>query len=87
MRQTVAAMPNYAPALDHETMDPIGHHIQGFARSQGEKRALTDEKGTLTWSQMVSRANRIANRLRADGLQTGDTVAGLSENSNDYMCL
>ncbi|WP_417547588.1 class I adenylate-forming enzyme family protein [Marinobacter segnicrescens] len=87
MRQTVAAMPNYAPALDHETMDPIGHHIQGFARSQGEKRALTDEKGTLTWAQMISRSNRIANRLRADGLQTGDTVAGLSENSNDYMCL
>lgn len=87
MRQTVATMPNYAPALDHETMDPIGHHIQGFARSQGEKRALTDEKGTLTWAEMLSRANRIANRLRADGLKTGDTVAGLSENSNDYMCL
>lgn len=87
MRQTVAAMPNYAPAIDQETMDPIGHHLQAFAHSQGDKPALTDEKGTLNWSEMISRANRIANRLRADGLQTGDTVAGLSENSNDYMCL
>src|SRR5690554_1757818 len=87
MRQTVATMPNYAPAIEQETMDPMGHHIQDFARSQGDKPALTDEKGTLTWAQMIARANRIANRLRADGLQTGDTVAGLSENSNDYVCL
>ncbi|SFR67564.1 Acyl-CoA synthetase (AMP-forming)/AMP-acid ligase II [Marinobacter daqiaonensis] len=87
MRETVEAMPNYAPAIEHETMDPIGHHIQAFARTQADKAALTDEYGTLTWSEMISRANRIANRLRQDGLKTGDTVAGLAENSNNYMCL
>jgi len=87
MRQTVASMLNYAPKLDQETMDPIGHYIQDFASSQGNRAAIIDENGILTWAEMLSRANRIANRLRADGLQTGDTVAGLSENSNDYVCL
>ncbi len=87
MRETVQAMPNYAPAVDQEPLDVIGHHIQNFARTQGEKTALIDEKGAVTWAEMIRRANRIANRLREDGLETGDTVAGLSENSADYVCL
>lgn len=87
MKKTVEAMPNYAPAIEHETMDPIGHRIQAFAHSQGNKTALIDEKGAVTWAEMISRANSIANRLREDGLQTGDTVAGLSENSSEYTML
>lgn len=87
MKKTVEAMPNYAPAIPHETMDPIGHRIQAFAQTQGDKIALIDEKGTVTWAGLISRANRVANRLREQGLQTGDTVAGLSENSAEYTTL
>lgn len=87
MKKTVEAMRNYAPAIENETLDAIGQYIQSFARTQGEKTALIDEKGTVTWAGLISRANRVANRLRADGLQTGDTVAGLSENSAEYTTL
>jgi len=80
-------MPVYAPMDPQETMEPIGEKLQQWAASQPDKTALIDDHGQMTWSELVSHANRIANRLRASGLQGGDTVAGLSENTADYMAV
>ena len=39
----------------------------------------------LTWSQLITRVNQIANGLRADGLQRGDKVATLLDNSVELL--
>src|SRR5690606_17951640 len=80
-------MPIYAPVDPQESMKHIGEKLQQWAASQPDKTALVDDHGQMTWAQLVSRANRIANRLQASGLQGGDTVAGLSENTADYMAV
>ncbi len=61
--------------------------LQELAARQPDHPAVHDETGTLTWRQFVDGVNRVANRLRAAGLQRGDTVAGLSENSARYLTL
>lgn len=87
MKSRLSEMPVYAPHSDEETMDAIGQRIQGFARALADKPAVIDKKGTLTWGALLDYANRIANRLRQAGLDHGDTVAALSENSADYVAL
>src|SRR5882672_9469716 len=39
----------------------------------------------LTWSQLITRVNQIANGLRADGLRRGDKVATLLDNSIELL--
>ncbi|WP_165856422.1 class I adenylate-forming enzyme family protein [Marinobacter sp. JSM 1782161] len=87
MTQSVRTLPVHAPAVDGEHLEAIGHRLQQLAERQPDKTALIDDTGRVSWADLVSRVNRIANRLRQCGLSTGDTVAGLSENSADYMML
>lgn len=81
------AMPVYAPEIDPSAFVSLPERIQHWADVQGDKPAVHDENGMLTWRQLADEVNRIANRLRAAGLQRGDTVAGLSENSARYLAL
>ncbi|WP_166268815.1 class I adenylate-forming enzyme family protein [Marinobacter caseinilyticus] len=87
MKDSVQKMPVYAPLNSQESLEPIGNRIQRYATSQPDKLALIDGDHTLNWRALIDRVNAIANQLRAYGLQTGDTVAGLSENSADYVAL
>ncbi|MCG7200057.1 acyl--CoA ligase [Marinobacter pelagius] len=87
MKNTTNDMPVYAPATDGETMEAIGERIQDYRESQGNKAALIDERGAVSWSDLISQVNRIANRLRTAGLKQGDCVAGLSENTREYVAL
>ncbi|MEX2473689.1 class I adenylate-forming enzyme family protein [Marinobacter sp.] len=80
-------MPIYAPTDPEETMESIGQRIQYVAAERPHHPALIDGQAQLSWRELVKKANRIANRLRADGLQKGQTVAGLSENSMDYVAV
>jgi len=80
-------MPVYAPVDSEETMEALGHRIQQLATERPEHIALIDGETQLSWRELVERANRIANRLRVAGLERGDAVAGLSENSIDYVAL
>ena len=81
------AMPVYAPEIDPGTFVSLPGRIQHWADIQGDKPAVYDDNGMLTWRQLADEVNRIANRLRAAGLQRGDTVAGLSENSTRYIAV
>lgn len=87
MKEPAQSMPVYAAVNDQETLESMGVRLQSLAASQPDKPALHDGQQTWTWARLVSESNRIANRLRQQGLQTGDTVAGLSENSLDYVAL
>ncbi len=87
MKNTTNDMPVYAPVTAGETMEAIGYRIQGFRDSKRNKPALIDERGVVTWAELLRQVNRIANRLRQAGLDTGDCVAGLSENTREYVAL
>ncbi|WP_417539591.1 class I adenylate-forming enzyme family protein [Marinobacter sp.] len=87
MKTRFDTMPVYAPADSNETMEPISHRIQTFATGQGNKTAILDEKGALNWADFLHEVNRIANKLRHAGLEKGDCVAALSENSREMVAL
>ena len=80
-------MPVYAPTDPDESMDAIGQRIQHLALERPDHIALIDGETQLSWQALVRQANRIANRLRSAGLEQGDAVAGLSENSIHYVAL
>lgn len=80
MKETALNMPVYAAINDQETLEAIGDRLQLLAAQQPDKPALHDGQQSWSWARLVSETNRIANRLR-------DTVAGLSENSLEYMAL
>lgn len=87
MKNNVIEMPVYAPTTPNEAMEAIGHRIQGFATTRADHPAVISEQGSLNWRGLLNQTNQIANRLRAAGLQHGDSVAALSENSVDYVAL
>jgi len=87
MKNTTNDMPVYAPVTAGETMEAIGHRIQDYRESQGDKTALIDEQEEVTWADLINQVNRIANRLQQAGLEPGDCVAGLSENTREYVAL
>src|SRR5690554_2885742 len=87
MKSNLRKMPVYAPITDNEPMEAIGHRIQSFKSTRANHPALITEQGTVGWRALLERTNQIANRLREAGLQTGDSVAALSENSADYIAL
>ncbi len=87
MKDYVRKMPVYAPVNKSEILDAMGWKVQKYARTQPDKVALIDGDQEITWRDFIARTNTIANQLRAQGLTTGDTVAGLSENSADFVAL
>ncbi|MCM0614068.1 acyl--CoA ligase [Marinobacter sediminum] len=87
MKNAVNAMPVYAPVAHDEVMEAIGHKIQDHALHRGSHPALISDHGIVSWQTLMNRVNRIANRLREAGLQQGDSVAALSENSAEYVAL
>ncbi|MBW4935241.1 class I adenylate-forming enzyme family protein [Marinobacter sp. F4206] len=87
MKNNMQSMPVYAPAENGEALNPIGHQIQTHALHRGDQPALIDERETVSWRALMDRVNRIANRLRDAGLESGESVAALSENSADYVAV
>ncbi len=85
--ESLMQMPVHAPVDPEETMEAIGDRIQDLAVERPHQTALIDDHGSVSWCELVSLANRIANRLRAEGLKKGDTVALLSENRIEAVAL
>lgn len=84
---TALTMPVYAPEIENETFLSLPQMIRQCAATESGKAAIHDGERVVTWSELGQRVNRIANRLIALGVQPGDMVAGLSENSADYVAL
>jgi acyl-CoA synthetase (AMP-forming)/AMP-acid ligase II len=51
----------------------------------GDKPAVICEGRVLSWNQLHQQLNQVANGLLADGLETGDRVAVLMDNSPDML--
>lgn len=56
-------------------------------RWMGDKPAVICDDEVLGWSDFHRRLCQVANGLRADGLQTGDRVAVLMDNSPDMLVI
>lgn len=85
--QSVLSMPVYATTVEEEIFLPVPQMIRQTAATQPTKPAIYDGNRCLTWGELGRRINQIANRLIAAGVQPGEMVAGLAENSADYVAL
>lgn len=85
--KTALTMPVYAPRVEDETFLPVPQMIRQNAATEPAKIAIYDGERSVSWGELGRRVNRIANRLIAVGIEPGDMVAGLSENSADYAML
>ncbi|HEX5513158.1 MAG TPA: AMP-binding protein [Gammaproteobacteria bacterium] len=83
--KTAMSMPVYAIPADDETFLPLPQMIRQTAATQPDKPAIFDGERIIKWGELGRRVNRVANRLIAAGVEPGDMVAGLSENSAEYV--
>src|ERR1039458_8026323 len=51
----------------------------------GDRVALADERGELTYKQLDERSNALANAWREHGLRAGDGVAILARNHRGFI--
>ncbi|MGB7374228.1 class I adenylate-forming enzyme family protein [Pontixanthobacter sp.] len=58
--------------------------LSDWAALQPGHTALIDSHGRVSWAEMMDRAERIAARLRATGLQPGQAVAILGTSTSNY---
>lgn len=56
-----------------------------FAADKPSDIAVTDRRGTRTFSELHGNANRLANSLRARGLSTGDSIALMCGNRIEFI--
>lgn len=87
MLATDARGTDFSPPIADESFEPLAARIQAYATSQPDKPAIYDRGHAVTWRDLLQRVNAIAQQLRAHGLTSGDKVAGLSENSADFVAL
>ncbi|MGE4428194.1 MAG: AMP-binding protein [Solirubrobacteraceae bacterium] len=62
----------------------VGGGIIGAAIRHGDRPAVIDERGTLSFVELDRRTNAIANHLRAQGLKPGQGVAILVRNHRGW---
>jgi fatty-acyl-CoA synthase len=63
----------------------IGGAIASGAIRHGDRTALIDDRGALSYSQLNERTNSLANRWRAEGLKPGEGVAILARNHRGFL--
>jgi len=63
---------------------PFGAAATMAAIRWGDRPALSDELGTLTYNEIDARSNALANAWLADGMKPGDTVAILCRNHRGF---
>jgi acyl-CoA synthetase (AMP-forming)/AMP-acid ligase II len=55
------------------------------AERYGSETAIIDELGTLTFAEVHERTNALANALRADGIEAGDSVGVMCRNHRGFV--
>src|SRR5205807_2140943 len=63
----------------------LGGSISAAALRHGDRAAILDERGTLSYSELDSRSNALANAWRDRGLEAGQGVAILVRNHRGFL--
>ncbi|MEX0284202.1 MAG: class I adenylate-forming enzyme family protein [Paracoccaceae bacterium] len=85
---TVAAMiPIHPPKPENPPTRTIVDMVRDSARQNPDRAALVCGENRVTWRDFDASINRVANMARALGVQRGENVAILSENSIPYATL
>jgi acyl-CoA synthetase (AMP-forming)/AMP-acid ligase II len=63
-----------------EAYGPVGAAVALAAAGQGNKVAIRDERGAVTFNELDQRSNALANALRAKGFQPGNSLGILVRN-------
>src|SRR5262245_12758256 len=63
----------------------IDLRIRAASQATPDKLALADNQRSVTWGELDKRINRLARALITRGIQPGDNVAVLGENSVGYV--
>ncbi|MFW9902675.1 MAG: long-chain-acyl-CoA synthetase [Candidatus Thorarchaeota archaeon] len=63
----------------------IATSIEELAKNKPKKKALLYEDSSWTWQEFNEESNLIANHFLNSGLEPGDTVALMLENSPEYL--
>ena len=64
---------------------PVGAAVSVAALRHGERTALIDDRGAVSFFDLDSRSNAVANAWREQGLRAGDTVAILARNHRGLL--
>ncbi|SLN60673.1 Long-chain-fatty-acid--CoA ligase FadD13 [Pseudooceanicola marinus] len=76
-----------AAQVPDEIFVTFGKVIAENGARLGDRPAVTDETGTMSWADFAALAARIAGRLAERGIGPGHRVASLSENSAAHLAL
>jgi len=60
---------------------------RGFAQERGNDLALADDAGEMTWAQLDIAVNQAMNALADMGIGSGDTIAIVAGNCNEWFIL
>ncbi len=63
----------------------LGGGLAIAARKHGDRTAIVDERGSLSFAELDRCANALANAWRSSGLQAGDGVAILARNHRGFL--
>jgi fatty-acyl-CoA synthase len=78
--------PDKAARMGRELLrhGPLGAAAGAAAIRWGDRPALTDELGTLSYSEVDQRSTALANAWLEDGIEPGDTIAILCRNHRGF---
>ena len=63
----------------------VHEFVQSAVERFGDRIALVDDDGTLTYRELWDRSRRLAGALAELGVQPGDRVVGLMNNRNEWV--
>ena len=71
--------------LGFERYGMLGGAVAAGAIRHGDRRAMIDERGELSYKQLDERSNALANAWREHGLKAGEGVAILVRNHRGFL--
>lgn len=71
--------------IELENIQSLADLLRQQARANGDLAALTFEGRTQSFGELDARANRIANRLIAEGVEPGARISWLSKNCDTFL--
>lgn len=75
-------------SMDSEvSFRPLPVLLRSHAIHHAERVAISDGQRSVSWSELVQRVHQYANTFRQDGLEPGDKIAVLAQNSIEYVTL